>query len=912
MRLRLLLLTAFTLLPLLRAAVPEGYYDRARGLSGGPLKASLHAIIRDHTVIPYAALHAPLCRLHEDPANPANVILLYSGASVPKGTDFTSAAWNREHSWPRSRGNSDQAGPDDSDLHYLWPAADAVNSARGNLPYDLSDRTAPSFRSPGHALAPQTSLDSDSWEPPAGQRGPLARTLFYVATRYDGDEPLTSDMELVAYAPTGSQMGNLNTLLRWHAEEPVTAAELRRNDLIHAEYQRNRNPFIDHPEWVALIWGEPGANSTGSAPLARLDPVNAAASEQPRYEGSVRVSLTQAAPAGGLRIDLRLTGTATPSADYTLAGSGLTWDATRGTASLRLPAGATAATITLTPAADPLVEPAETATFLLEPGPGYTVVPNASQTAAVLITDSPQLPAVWRFDAGAPFASPLPADTGGALLRLDEWKGAVTSFSGVTGDALALVGSEGNGSSLLLSLSLTGRRDLTVTFQTRGTSTGFNTGTWAWSTDGTAFTPVPNVNTATTGTSFVSRTVDFSSFTALTNAPLVTLRYTLSGATSTSGNNRLDNLTVSATPLGAPAPRAPAIQGQSTAVDAPAGTHVLLVVDATAEPAPAYQWTKDGSPLPGATAATLALPLVTARDAGTYAVEVANASGRASSRPIPVRVTAAAGRLLNVATRARAGSGERALLAGFTLRGTSTKAVLVRAAGPALAAFGLTDALPNPRLVVRRDGAVVAENDDWSEADAAVHAAAGAFPFAARSRDAALVATLAPGGYTAEVTGPAGEDATGTALVEVYELGPTAPRLVNLSTRAFVGTAEGILIPGVVVGAAAGMPGSVPVLLVRAVGPGLAAFGLRDTVALPELTVRSADGTIIARNLGWQGAPNRDALVAATSAVGAFPLDPASADSALLLALPPGAYTLQVRGADQGTGIALVEVYELP
>ena len=114
----------FVALSVARAAAPAGYYDRAEGLSGGPLKVALHETVRGHSVIPYSQLHAPLARLHEDPANPNNVILLYSADSVAKGTDFISATWNREHAWPRSRGNADETGPDDSDLHYIWPCYD--------------------------------------------------------------------------------------------------------------------------------------------------------------------------------------------------------------------------------------------------------------------------------------------------------------------------------------------------------------------------------------------------------------------------------------------------------------------------------------------------------------------------------------------------------------------------------------------------------------------------------------------------------------------------------------------------------------------------------------------------------------------------------------------------------------------
>jgi len=909
------LLLVFTAL---HAAPPPGYYDRAAGLSGGPLKAVLHEITRGHRVIPYAQLHAPLARLHEDPANPSHVILLYSGDSVPKGTDFITAAWNREHAWPRSRGNADATGPDDSDLHYVWPCYDAVNSARGNLPFDVSERTDPGFRSPAHPLAPQTSLDGDSWEPPPGQRGALARSLFYVAIRYDGTEPATSDMELVSHRATGSRMGNLNTLLRWHAQEPVTDAERRRNDLVFSDYQGNRNPFIDQPDWVGLIWGEPLDGATGTRPIAGVAATVADAAEQPSYSGEYTITLAQAAPAGGLRLAFRLTGSAAATRDFTLAGPGVAFDATRASGTLSLPAGATAGTIRLTPVADAITESAETALLVLEPGVGYTVVPNATQSATITLHDQPVLPATWRFDAGAPFADPLPADTGNAWLSFSAWNGAVTSFSGVTGDALALVGSNGNGSAILISLSMAGQRDLDLAFQTRGTASGFNSGTWAWSTDGTTFSALPGSNTAGTGADFSPRRVDFSPVTALNNATQVTLRYTLAGATSPSGNARIDDLVVTARPIASAADFPPRILEPPAVTGVAAGGNLVITVGATGRPTPAYQWFKDGIALAGATGASFVRPIATAADAGVYHATVTNRLGQATSAPIAITIGSAASRLINVATRAAVTAGDGTLIAGFVIGGTSPKTVLIRGAGPALADFGVAGFLNDPSLELFQGGTRLAANDDWNVGDAPLHRSAGAFAFPANSKDAALTSTLAPGGYTVQLRPAGASPAAGIALVEVFELTASelpagSGRVINLSTRAFVGTGQDILIPGIVLDADPSVATSrARPLLVRAVGPGLADFNVTGVLARPQVKVLRADGTVIAENIGWQAAANRDTVVAASARVGAFPLAANRADSALLLALEPGPYTIQVSGADGGSGIVLVEVYEVP
>lgn len=210
-----------------------------------------------------------------------------------------------------------------------------------------------------------------------------------------------------------------------------------------------------------------------------------------------------------------------------------------------LPTPTPTRTPTPQPTSTPTPTPAPTATPTPTPTPVPTATPTPTPTPVP--TGTP-LSASWNFDSGAPYANPLPADTGSATISFSNWTGLVTSFSGVSGNALALAENgtqSGNGSSIEVNFSMTGRRNLVVTFATRGTSTGYTTGTWSWSTNGTTFTTLAGVNTATTGTTFVNRTVDFTG-TGVDNATNVTLRYTLSGATGTSGNNRIDNLTLTA------------------------------------------------------------------------------------------------------------------------------------------------------------------------------------------------------------------------------------------------------------------------------------------------------------------------------------------------------------------------------
>jgi uncharacterized protein (DUF1800 family) len=264
--------------------------------------------------------------------------------------------------------------------------------------------------------------------------------------------------------------------------------------------------------------------------------------------------------------------------------------------------------------------------------------------------------------------------------------------------------------------------------------------------------------------------------------------------------------------------------------------------------------------------------------------------------------------LANLSTRTRVAAGDAAPIIGFVIEEGPPKPVLLRAAGPALSSFGLSGLLTNPRLeVFDSAGRSVASNDNWTVTSIGgtnTFAAVGAFPFTTGSRDAALLATLPPGSYTAQVTG-VGTPATGVALVEVYDGGGSA-RLRNLSTRAEVGTGAGILISGVVVPPGAGTRK----LLIRATGPALSAFGLRGVLADPVVSVlRGSTEQVLAAD-NW-GEVNGAAVAAAAARAGAFALPAGSLDSAVIADLPAGSYSIQVRGKADTTGVALVEVYDL-
>lgn len=271
-----------------------------------------------------------------------------------------------------------------------------------------------------------------------------------------------------------------------------------------------------------------------------------------------------------------------------------------------------------------------------------------------------------------------------------------------------------------------------------------------------------------------------------------------------------------------------------------------------------------------------------------------------------------AGHLVNISTRAQAG-GSRNLIAGFVVQAPAGRAYLIRGIGPALGSQGVAAFMPDPRLELFAGQTRVRLNDDWLARDdvsdfpvAETAGAVGAFPLPAGSKDSALVASLGTGEFTANVQSADGRP--GIALAEIYDVGETGEgaRLLNLSTRGFVGTGENVLIAGFVVGGS----GSAP-LLIRAIGPGLTQFGVPDVLPQPSLTVFSGS-TPVARNTNWTSDGFKNALALAGASVGAFPLAEGRVDSALLFEANPGPYTIQISGVNGTTGEALVEIYVLP
>jgi endonuclease I len=247
--------------------IPNGYYSSADGLTGIDLKSELNTIIKNHIEFPYTSGSTDvwdiLKETDKDPDNPNNVILLYSGWSKNGNQEFNGGnGWNREHVWPKSRGDFGDAEGPGTDVHALRPCDISVNASRSNRWFAECDLEHIDGDGPTGCY---TSATEWVWKPNENVKGDVARMIFYMATRYEGQnsEP---DLKIIDYLPTNNNTSDpihakLLDLLLWHEQDPVDDWERQRNDIIYYDFQNNRNPFIDHPEFAQLIWGSLSGNT---------------------------------------------------------------------------------------------------------------------------------------------------------------------------------------------------------------------------------------------------------------------------------------------------------------------------------------------------------------------------------------------------------------------------------------------------------------------------------------------------------------------------------------------------------------------------------------------------------------------------------------------------------------------------
>ncbi|MGI8955942.1 MAG: CRTAC1 family protein [Chthoniobacterales bacterium] len=253
----------------------------------------------------------------------------------------------------------------------------------------------------------------------------------------------------------------------------------------------------------------------------------------------------------------------------------------------------------------------------------------------------------------------------------------------------------------------------------------------------------------------------------------------------------------------------------------------------------------------------------------------------------------------NISTRVTVDTGDKVGIGGFIVSGTTPKNVLVRGIGPSLAAGGVQNFLGDPALELHKSDGTILANNNWKDSQESQIAATGLAPTV--DAEAAIYASLAPGSYTAILSGA--NATTGIGLVEVYDLDAVVTsQLANVSTRGFVGTGDNVMIGGVIIGPQGAADATA---VVRAIGPSLGA-GVSGTLADPVLELHDGNGAIIATNDDWQDDPAQAALLEAANFA---PTD--SHESAIYTTLPTGNYTAIVLGKNGTTGIALVEVYNL-
>lgn len=359
----------------------------------------------------------------------------------------------------------------------------------------------------------------------------------------------------------------------------------------------------------------------------------------------------------------------------------------------------------------------------------------------------------------------------------------------------------------------------------------------------------------------------------------------------------------------------PAFTVQPTSQTVAPGSTVVFSA-ATGASGVVYYWMRNGvritNPSINGTLVLSGIDVV----AGTYACVATAISGTITSRTVDLKVVATnnPGRLINLSVLTPLEASE-VMTMGTVLGGagtSGTKALLARAVGPSLAQVGVTGVLPDPQMVLINGttSAVVASNNDWQGAEALTNAFSqvGAFAYvSATSKDAAIFSpTLASGSYTVQVSDQTG--GAGTAIAELYDSTPPAsvtaatPRLINVSVRKQIASGT-ILTAGFVIGGT-----TAKTVLVRAIGPGLAQFGVGGIMSDPKLALYNGSAKI-SENDDWGGDVQ---LTGVGAAVGAFAIQsPTSKDAMLLMTLEPGQYSAQVTGAGAG-GVALVEVYDVP
>ena len=540
-----------------------------------------------------------------------------------------------------------------------------------------------------------------------------------------------------------------------------------------------------------------------------------------------------------------------------------------------------------------------------QPSPA-SVTAGVPATLVFTVTGSPAAPQSFTFAGSVPPGMTFRAlGSSGAGTVSGPINTSTVQLSGTPTTAgtyvISIIGWRGaNGTSdqhrASYTVTVTGSTNAAPTITTQPTSRTVAAGSPASFTTVVTGSPTPTLQWFKNSVAVPGATSELLTFASATLADAGS--YTLV-ATNSQGSVTSNAATLTVTG-GAISP--PSLSAQPANIAQVVGTAASLSVVASGSPT--FQWRKNGTNIPGATGATLAFAALTAADTASYDVVLTNATGTVTSSAATVVVaTPLTAVLRNLSVRTTL-SANQILFVGVNMSGAG-KDVLVRAAGPSLGALGVPGTMVDPRLAVFTTSPPdqIVQNDNWlgnAAVDAAIRAL-GAFPFVSTaSLDAALVTNIV-GGRTVQVSG----STAGNVIVEAYDAGPgNTARFTSIAARNFVGTGGDILIAGFTIDGTGSKN-----LLIRAAGPSLGALGVPGTLVDPKLEIFTATAVPVkvAENDNFAGAVDTLART-----LGGFGFVPGARDAAILVSLPAGGYTVQVSGINNGTGEAIIEVYEVP
>lgn len=539
-----------------------------------------------------------------------------------------------------------------------------------------------------------------------------------------------------------------------------------------------------------------------------------------------------------------------------------------------------------------------------QPSPA-SVTAGVPATLVFTVTGSPAAPQSFTFAGSVPPGMTFRAlGSSGAGTVSGPINTSTVQLSGTPTTAgtyvISIIGWRGaNGTSdqhrASYTVTVTGSTNAAPTITTQPTSRTVAAGSPASFTTVVTGSPTPTLQWFKNSVAVPGATSELLTFASATLAD--------AGSYTLVATNSQGSVTSNAATLTVTGGAAPAVITQPASLAQPAGSAAALAVAASGSPA--YQWRKNGVNVVGATNATLPFAALTAADTASYDVVLTNAAGTVTSNAATVVVaTPLTAVLRNLSVRTTL-TANQILFVGVNMSGAG-KDVLVRAAGPSLGALGVPGTMADPRLSVFSTATppvLIAQNNNWT-GDPAVTAAIGrlgAFPMASpTSLDAALVTAIA-GGRTVQVSGPA----AGNVIVEAYDAGAgNDARFTSISARNFVGTGGDLLIAGFTIDGTGSKN-----LLIRAAGPSLGALGVPGTLVDPKLEIFTATAVPVkvAENDNFAGAVDTLART-----LGGFGFVPGARDAAILVSLPAGGYTVQVSGLNNGTGEAIIEVYEVP